>query len=801
MRTLFTACLGLLVLALVTSGTNLWFSSEDANALESPLSFHPSHTGARTAGLPEEKVLVIAMSSDIETMDPAKTSAMYGPPGMIYETLIQRDLTGAYVPGLAESWNLNTTVPDHPTFEMRLKQGVRFHDGLTFDTHAVKRIINYYVDNNSWVQYEFWAIYGSQNKTGWPNAGIWCKDSYNMVLNLTWADVALVFNLSHLYGSMMSPEALESDGLDHYGTPGHLVVGTGPFKLAEWIAGDHVTLVKNTDYNWGASWYVNKGPATIDRIIYLMIADEATRFAYFESGQIDVLQQVPPNKVVGYAADPGVTVVTGPGQGTYHVEFNCVKDPWSNSSLRRAFGFAIQRTQILQSVWHGYGEEGVNYLPPIEPEGRLIPSQYNFSYDLAESATLFALAGYQDRDSDQWLEKSDMSELTLNLWTTTKGEDIAMSLILKTQFEDVGVHVVLTAYAETQLRDKAAAGDQEAILFWYSWPRAEILDWHFGTWAAGGSNTGWYMDPVFDDYVTNWTYATTEKQFSDNATAGHIRLLTQGPWAPILFWHQIDAVHDNVTGWYVHPIGREQVFNILDVDVSEPPTPEDTVAPSTTHSIAGTLGSDGWYTSSVSITLIPSDIASGVASTVYRIDSGDWQTYSASFSISVEGLHLLDFYSVDNAGNTEIQKAVSVKIDKEAPAITITYPVSEITKISRDSVIIEWSGADYVSGIDHYEIQVDGGNWIPMGTATSHELKGLQDKWYNVTVKAVDKSGNTASSSTSFGIYTSVWSQNGPYQGIPLYALIAVIIIAAPLGYFLIQRRIRSPEPPSEKGP
>ncbi len=577
MRTLMTAFLSVSVLALMICGnipslSDQALGGEDSASSTSFIqSASQSNSGlasTMTSMSSGEKLLVIAMDSAVETMDPAKTALMYGPPGMIYETLIQRDLTGAYVPGLAESWNMNTTVPGHPTFEMRLKQGVKFHDGLTFDTQAVKRIINYYSDNNSWVQYEFWAIYGCQNKTGWPNAGIWCKDAYNMVLNLTWADVALQFNLSHLYSSMISPDALESDGLDHYGTPGYKVVGTGPFKLAEWVAGDHVTLVKNADYNWGASWYVNKGPATIDRIVYRIIADEATRFAGFESGSIDVLQQVPPNKVLGYAADPGITVVTGPGQGTYHMEFNCQKDPWTNVSLRKAFGFAINRTQIVDSVWHGYAEPGVNYLPPIEPEGRLIPSQYNFSYDQAKSTTLFAQAGYQNRDGDPWLEKSDMSELTLNLWTTTKGEDIAMSQILQTQFQAVGVHVVLTTYDETQLRDRAAAGEQEAILFWYSWPRAEILDWHFGTWAIGGSNTAWYTDPIFDEYAVNWTSAETEQAFTDNATAAHERLLDQAPWAPITFWHQIDAVHDKVSGWYVHPLGREQVFNILDVDVN-----------------------------------------------------------------------------------------------------------------------------------------------------------------------------------------------------------------------------------------
>ncbi len=589
MRTLTVAVLGVLVSTLVTCGMVQSISNPfaDTECEVSPTPFIACASGrdstclsARTAASPAEKVLVIAMDSDIETMDPAKTSAMYGPPGMIYETLISRDLDGAYRPGLAEWWNLNTDDPDHPTFEIRLQQGVTFHDGTPFNTEAVTEIINYYAQDDSWVQYEFWAVYGCQNKSGWPEQGIWCKDDYNMVLNLTWADVALQFNLSHLYGSMIWPGALD-EGFATYGTAVGSVIGTGPFMLDEWVPGDHVTLVKNPDYSWGASWYVNKGPATIDRIIYRVIADQAARFAGFESGAIDVLQQVPPNKVPTYQADTeAYTVITGPGQGTYHVEFNCQKDPWTSPDLRRAFGYAIDRAAILDIIWHGIGEEGVNYLPPLEPESTKVPAEYNFTYDVGRAMELFSLGNYEDTDSDAWLENlTDGEELTLNLWTATKGEDISMSMMLVSQFEAVGVHVDITEYPEEELRAMAAAGEQDAILFWYSWPRAEILDWLFGTWAAGGSNTAWYMDPVFDDYVTNWTYAETEEEFSDNATLAHIRLLTQGPWAPILYWHQIDAVHNKVSGWYAHPFGREQVFNILDVDVSMSPTALASVTP------------------------------------------------------------------------------------------------------------------------------------------------------------------------------------------------------------------------------
>jgi peptide/nickel transport system substrate-binding protein len=545
-----------------------------------------SVAGAWAAGLiggkDEGKVLVVAMSSDVETMDPSKTSAMYGPPGMVLETLITRDKTGAYQPGLATSYSWDLTNASAPKFVIVLKQGVTFHDGTPFNAQAVKDIVKWYKQADEdgtygWVSYEFAAINCSDGTSDWGNMdqGIWVKNDYNLVFNCTYFDVALIFNLSHLYGSMMSPTAAfgAGDTLEkahaNYGTPKHPAVGTGPFKIKKWVAGDHVTLVKFAEYNWGFNWYTNKGPAHLDKIIYRVITDSATRFSGFEAGDIDVLMQVPPSKVETYSADPDLTVITGPGQGTYHIEFNCEKAPWTNASLRRAIGFAINRTAVVDTIWHGFAEEGVNYLSPIEIEGSLIPAQYNYSFNLTKSTELFIQAGYVKNTAGWWENATSHVELTLPLWTTNKDEDVDMSVMLQTQLQAAGLHVTLTQYEESTLRSMAASGDDDAMLFWYSWPRAEILDWHFGSWAAGGSsNTGQYRDPVFDDYVTAWTYAPTDAAFTENATLAHIRLLTQGPWAPIIFWHQIVAVHDYVTGWYVHPLGQEQVIDGVDVDIT-----------------------------------------------------------------------------------------------------------------------------------------------------------------------------------------------------------------------------------------
>src|SRR5262249_48901133 len=98
----------------------------------------------------------------------------------------------------------------------------------------------------------------------------------------------------------------------------------------------------------------------------------------------------------------------------------------------------------------------------------------------------------------------------------------------------------------------------------------------------------------------------------------------------------------------------------------------DTTAPSTTATLAGTLGNSPWYVSAVTVTLSASDATSGVGSTSYKLDGGTFQTYSGSFSVSGNASHTVSFFSVDVAGNTESTSSTSFQIDTTAPTTTAT---------------------------------------------------------------------------------------------------------------------------------
>lgn len=169
--------------------------------------------------------------------------------------------------------------------------------------------------------------------------------------------------------------------------------------------------------------------------------------------------------------------------------------------------------------------------------------------------------------------------------------------------------------------------------------------------------------------------------------------------------------------------------------------------PTTTHTITGTLGYADWYLSPVSITLQAEDAGSGVVGTVYRVDGGAWQAGHA-LSIQGDGIHTLQYYSTDQAGNNEPLRSVTIKIDTRPPSSMVSSPT---TVYQEDNVFtVAWSGMDPTpgSGLLGFDVQYKqgaAGSWVDWRTATD-ELSGLfagqRGRIYYFRSRARDRAGN-----------------------------------------------------------
>jgi hypothetical protein len=159
-------------------------------------------------------------------------------------------------------------------------------------------------------------------------------------------------------------------------------------------------------------------------------------------------------------------------------------------------------------------------------------------------------------------------------------------------------------------------------------------------------------------------------------------------------------------------------------------TEMDITSPVTTISLNGTLGNNGWYTSSVIVTLNATDSQSGVNYTKYKIDNDGWSIYTGPFVISGDGEHVISYYSVDTIGNVEITKSANLSIDTTAPLTTHTFSgTMGYNNWYISNVTIALTATDTDSGINNTYYQVDNASWntytspFVVTTDNSHTLK------------------------------------------------------------------------------
>ncbi len=169
---------------------------------------------------------------------------------------------------------------------------------------------------------------------------------------------------------------------------------------------------------------------------------------------------------------------------------------------------------------------------------------------------------------------------------------------------------------------------------------------------------------------------------------------------------------------------------------------------------------DLWHISDFVVPLEATDDMSGVAETFYVVNGE-----SVVRRLSVDGVpqfasdganNTLRYWSVDLVGNVEQGRWLSgIKLDKIPPTLTINVPAAG-GQVGT-SVAANWAGLDETSGVKLYEVRVDDGLWMSIGSSVSHEFSGLGEGSHVIEVRATDTAGNVRLASSSFSVNSRPW--------------------------------------------
>jgi peptide/nickel transport system substrate-binding protein len=368
------------------------------------------------------------------------------PLASVYDTLVFRDSSGSFVPGLAERWEVS---PDGLQYTFFLRRDVRFHDGTAFDASAVEVNLERVLDPGTKSQKARFLI--DSVKT------VSVLNEFTVRLDLSEPFAPLLDSLSQVYLGMASPAALEKWGADYQFHQS----GTGPFRFVEYVAGDHLTLERNPDYAWAPSNYRNKS-AALDRIVFRFYADPATRAPALLSGEVDVMGEVLPGDAGNLEKDGSFAVypVSIPGQPLQFF-FNLGLAPTDDLRVRQALLAATDRESIVRTVFGSYSPVADGPLTQATWGAESVIPADAFDRDAAE--TLLAEAGWEDTNGDGIREK-DGQPLRLTVVYPPWGMTPQTAELLEVQWKEIGAAVELVQAASFSALKEAHAGGRYHLI-------------------------------------------------------------------------------------------------------------------------------------------------------------------------------------------------------------------------------------------------------------------------------------------------------------------------------------------------
>ena len=301
------------------------------------LSLFAGGSGEKAAKNVDE--IVVAVPALPATMEPGdisnQTVAMYKVFLNMYDTLIKIDYknnTGTK-PGLAESWKRI----DDTTLELYLRKGVKFHDGTEFTADDVLTLFG--------PRRPFSADSIMGKDKNFPNfKAVQKVDDYTVRIITKKPDPAVEQILSLPSYSIISGKGFNSQD---FKTWQFKPIGTGPYKIAEFVDTEYLALEANEDY-WG-------GKPAYKKITFKVVPEVAARIAGLSAGDFNIITDVPPDMFSTVSATPNVEIVGGAITTARTIYFNMHK-PYMDVHLRKAMTYSIDRELLVKTLWNGMVE-------------------------------------------------------------------------------------------------------------------------------------------------------------------------------------------------------------------------------------------------------------------------------------------------------------------------------------------------------------------------------------------------------------------------------------------------------------
>lgn len=429
-----------------------------------------SETTGETAETPVRDDLNLVVQAEPVGFNPLQTNdaASSRINVQIYETLFVRSFDGqSYEPLLAESYSN----PDELTWLIKLREGIKFHDGTPFNAEAVKYSFEKIMDPE----------YGSARASLMESVeSINVISDYEVEIKTKYPDGVMLAKLAHSNAAIVSPTAGEKQDL--MANP----VGTGPYKFVEFVSGSHVTLEANEDY-WD-------GVPFIKKVNVAIVPEISTAISKLETGESDFFDGITAEHLSRVKNMSGITLVselsgrvTYMGVRAYSSKTGSTEIP----EVREAISYALDKEGFVAT------QNGL----AIASDSLIGPKVYGYNEKSETYGTGFDMAKAKEIIAENNLADKPINILASNTSFYPEVAEFVQASLLEAGFKDVQIE---TLEWGAFLSETKKPNRMDLFMLGWSNLTGDGSELYYPNWHSdniGGSNRSYYKNAEFDKYV------------------------------------------------------------------------------------------------------------------------------------------------------------------------------------------------------------------------------------------------------------------------------------------------------------
>jgi peptide/nickel transport system substrate-binding protein len=495
-------------------------------------------TEAAPAEAEEPATLRVGTTYIWDTANPTFGWYNYALRYLLYDTLVEETKLATLEPGLAESWEVSE---DGLVWTFKIREGMSFNDGTPLTAEEVAWSLNWTIENEPETFGFYLANFDEVVALDPTTLQVTLSDP---VGNMEYLLIYVWILPRSVWEGMTYDDIMEFEDLS-------AGLGSGPYKLVDWVEGEYLILEANEDYF--------RGKPAIDRVVYQEYATEDTMVQALLAGEVDAIDTVPSTAIetlrgaenVELAIMPSTTIdeliINSHENGTQPASLN---DP----AVRLAIAHAIDKQQIINVAYLGYADPATVVVPTSLGDWHN-SDIVDIPFNVEEGNTILEDAGYVDSDSDGIREDPDGNPLEYRLYAEDTATNARILEIISDGLAQIGIAAPPTVMDEDSLI--ALYPDFDFDLIYWGWgldpdPDFAMLIFGCDEREEGGWNDSGYCDQEFDEMYVQQSITVDHEARRELIWTMQEKLFEDRPYIMLTYPKTIQAYRsDRFTGFPV----------------------------------------------------------------------------------------------------------------------------------------------------------------------------------------------------------------------------------------------------------